>query len=167
MARCTQYNATHSTDNNLFLVFHASTYSFFMESWYFVLSKKMKKINSTTCLWCKLIIYIRTTSINTASLIWKCSKSTHMFLSISLEFYFKLHSNTAYHKLWTSTAGTLQTQLVPIVFICAYRFVFNYWYTSCSKSTPEPENIVNLAPVHCDVLTWQQPPLPLHPKIIF
>ena len=69
----------------------------------------MKKINSTTCLWCKLIIYIRTTSINTASLIWKCS-----------------------------------------------------------KSTPEPENIVNLAPVHCDVLTrqqQQQQPPPPHPKI--
>jgi hypothetical protein len=50
----------------------------------------------------------------------------HMFISISLEFYFKLYSNTAYHKLWTST---LQTQLIPVVFICAYRFVFNYWYT--------------------------------------
>ena len=52
-----------------------------------------------------------------------------MFISISLEFYFKLYSNTAHHKLWTSIAGTLQTQLVPVVFICAYRFVFNYWYT--------------------------------------
>ena len=53
----------------------------------------------------------------------------HMFISISLEFYLKLYSNTAYHKLWTSIDGTLQTQLVPVVFICAYRFVFNYWYT--------------------------------------
>jgi hypothetical protein len=36
------------------------------------------------------------------------------------EFYFKIYSNTANYKLWTSMTGTLQTQLV--VFICAYLY---------------------------------------------
>jgi hypothetical protein len=46
----------------------------------------------------------------------------HMFISSSWEFYFKIYSNTANYKLWTSMAGTLQTQLVIVVFICTYLY---------------------------------------------
>ena len=46
----------------------------------------------------------------------------HMFISSSWEFYFKIYSNTANYKLWTSMAGTLQTQLVIVVFICAHLY---------------------------------------------
>jgi hypothetical protein len=77
----------------------------------------------------------------------------HMFISSSWEFYFKIYSNTANYKLWTSMTGTLQTQLV--VFICAYlysitctRKLLFFYFPHAQLSTIDPGVFLNNLNLH-------------------